>query len=187
MNNTRLLLGILMFLSVTECFSQTTDRIKEIRELYEDYNKSYKHMYSTEIKSDDSGGQSTLTIYEDFFKGKMLIKASRSGEWEGSNTEYYYKDGIIQFIFHESITQLNHWSEDVVNFNICQLRFYFDKGQVIKALKKTYNGAGMGDINSQKNIEINYKTDVDANWSEFSDKLKRLKQLTQNLDNILWH
>jgi hypothetical protein len=156
-------------------FGQRESRVNDIKQLYKEYNESLSQMDNYEIKYHTAGSYPSLTIFTDY-SGKLLIKTEDADELGFSYSEYYFKNDTIQFIFFKSERLLDHWGADTVRFKKLELRFYFDNGQVFKALKKDFIGVegkdDKVDLTSIKNTEIDYMTDYDANWLNFRDRYK---------------
>lgn len=161
-------------------FSQVDGRINEIRSLYKDYNDNISQMDSYEIRFNTTGSHPSINIYSDF-SGKLLIKTSDEDEFGCSSSEYYYKNDVIQFVFHKSDRLITHWGAETVKFKKMELRFYFDNGRVIKTFKKDFVGVEGKDDNVDlgpiQNVEIDHKTDGDANWLYFRKKTNSLLEL----------
>jgi hypothetical protein len=170
-------------------YGQIDSRIEDIRELYKDYNESISYMDNYEIKCNTGGSEPSMVIYTDF-KGKVLIKDGDADEFGSSSTEYFFKNDEIQFIFTKSDRLLNHWSEETVRFRKVELRFYFDKGQIIKSLKKDFTGIeGKDDdvnLSSVKNESIDHKTDDDANWTYYQERIPDIIKLYHTLDTVFY-
>lgn len=186
MKQYKAILAALFVFIMIDGYGQKEPRINEIRQLYKDYNEKLPNMDSFEIKYNTAGSYPSLIIYTDY-SGKVLIKTKDEDEFSATSSEYYFKNDTIQFIFNKTDKLLSHWGEDSVRFSKLELRFYFENGKVIKALKKNFVGIDPQnkkiDLESIKNSEIDYLTDSDANWKYYSSKYKDLIKLYLNLKN----
>ena len=175
-----------MFNSII-CFSQNETKIKQIRELYKDYNENLSNMDTYEIKLNTAGSYPSLVIHTDS-GDKVMIKTGDASEFGSSSAEYYYLKDTIQFIFSKSERLLTHWGADTVRYEMLELRFYFENGQVIKTLKKQFKGIEGHDdkigFSQMPNKTINYKKDFDANWNYYDEKIADLIKLYANLERI---
>ena len=166
---------------------QTESRINEIKLLYKNYNETIDNMDSYEIKYNTAGSYPSCTIFTDYSE-KLLIKSVDAYEFGSEYVEYYVKNDTVQFVFFRSERLLDHWSADTVRFRKLELRFYLDKGQVIKALKKDFIGIeGKNDnvdMSSIRNTEIDYKFDFDSNWIDLEYKCKNTIELYWKLRDI---
>jgi hypothetical protein len=187
MKNKRIGYTILLFgfLNVSTVLSQNNPRILEIRQLYKDYNNNLSGMDNYEIKYNTPGTYPSLTFYTDN-SGKLLVKASDEDEFGSQASEYYFKNDTIQFIFSKEERLINHWGTDTVRFRKNEVRFYFDKGKVIKTLKREYTGIEGKDekvkLSDLPNIETDYLSDKDANWTYFREMIPKLSDLYNSLE-----
>ena len=77
---------ILALISVTS-YAQTDNRIKQIRELYADYNDNFSNWDTYEIKWNTAGSYPTAVIYTNY-DGKLMIKTADADEFGSSSTDY---------------------------------------------------------------------------------------------------
>jgi hypothetical protein len=177
----KITLIILICLKGFNSYSQTKDRIKEIESIYDNFNKR-KPESRIEIKNPDTGGGGSnwMTIYSEF-SGIKVIKMGGGEEFGSESTECYFENDTIAFMFYKSQRLLSHWSTDTVRFEKLEVKLYFEKGEIIKAIKKKFNGIeGKDDdfnMNLLQNINVDYKSDSEVNWWYLNDKLKDLIKL----------
>ena len=180
-----ILIGLILY--STLCYGQDDSRINKIRALYKNYNENLSQMDNYEIKLNIAGSYPSLMIHTDF-NDKVLIKSADADEFGSSATEYYFLNDTIQFIYSKSERLLDHWGADTVRIQILELRFYFDKGKIIKTLKKKLTGIEGKDnktaFDAIQNKIIDYKTDYDSNWAYFQERVSNLKKLYSDLKGV---
>ena len=180
------ILTILLFISSITCFGQTDSRISQIRSLYKDYNENLSDMDTYEIKLNTAGSFPSMIIYTDF-GNKLLFITDDGDEFGSSSTEYYFLNDTIQFIFSKSERLITHWSADTVRYEMLELRFYFENGKVIKALKKQLHGdegQERADFSSIPNQTIDYKNEEESNWSYYEGKVADLMRFYNELERV---
>lgn len=183
-------ISILVFLMLNSIisFAQNEARIIQIRELYKNYTENLSNMDSYEIKLNTAGSFPFLTIYTDF-ADKLMIRTEDADEFGSESTEYYFLDDSIQFIFSKSERLLTHWGADTVRYEMLELRFYFENGQVIKTLKKHFSGIegenNNSDFNAAPNNAIDYRNNMESNWGYYEGKITGLIKLYANLKQVL--
>lgn len=177
---------ILVLLAIS-AYSQTDDRIQQIRQLYADYNGNLSNWDTYEIEWNTAGAYPSAVIYTDY-EGKLLIKTADADEFGSGATEYYFYKDTIQFIYSVSDRLITHWSADTVTYEVLELRYYFDKGAVIKTLKKHFKGiegqddrAGLRQI---PNKTVNHLEDTSANWRHFEEKIEDMIQFYAALEKL---
>lgn len=182
----RIITMILIFVSVAS-YAQIDNRIKQIRELYADYNKNLSNWDTYEIKWNTAGSYPSVVIYTDF-DGKLMIKTADANEFSSGSTEYYFYKDTIQFIYSASERLTTHWGADTVRYELLELRYYFDKGKVIKTLKKQFEGVegqdDKVDFKQMPNKTINLMEDHSANWKYYEEKITDLLRFYSNLEKI---
>lgn len=182
----RIILVILVLISISS-YAQIDNRIKEIRELYADYNESLSSWDTYEIKWNTAGSYPSAVIYTDF-DDKMMIKTADADEFGSGSTEYYFFKNTIQFIYSESERLTTHWGADTVRYELLELRYYFDTGKVIKTLKKQFKGIegqdNKNDFNQMPNKAINHLEDYNANWRLHEKKINDLIRFYSDLKRI---
>lgn len=168
-------------------YAQMDNRIKQIRELYADYNENLSNWDTYEIKWNTAGSYPSAVIYTDY-DGKLMIKTADADEFGSGSTEYYFYKDTIQFIYSESERLTAHWGADTVRFELLELRYYFDKGEVIETLKKQFKGIegqdDKVDFKQMPNKTINHLEDYNANWSYYEEKIKDLIRFYTDLERI---
>lgn len=178
---------IFMLLSVST-YGQIDNRINQIRDLYKEYNENLLEWDTYEVKWNTAGSYPSAVIYTDY-EGKLLIKTEDANEFESVSTAYYFHNDTIQFIFSKSYRLTTHWGSDTVRYELLELRYYFDKGEVIKTLKKQFNGIegqdDTDDISRIANKTINHLEDVAANWIQFEQRIKDLIKFYDAIENII--
>jgi hypothetical protein len=182
----RIITIILIFITVSS-YAQIENRIKQIRELYADYNENLSNWDAYEIKWNTAGSYPSAVIYTNF-DGKLMIKTADANEFGSTSTEYYFYKDTIQFIFSEYDRLTTHWGADSVRYELLELRYYFDKGEVIKTLIKQYKGIegqdDKVDFNQMPNKTINHLEDNNANWRYYKEKIKDLLRFYSDLEKI---
>lgn len=178
--------AILVFTAVAS-FAQAEASIKQIRALYADYTKHSPNWDNYEITWHTPGSYPSAIFYTDY-AGKLLVKVEDANEFGSTATEYYFLHDTIQFIYSVTDQLTTHWSADTVTYEIVQLRYYFDEGEVFRALKKQYKGREAYDDRSTilqiPNETINHTIDDDAQWSYFSEQIKALRAMYVHLNAI---
>ena len=132
---------ILIFLNLifaTSLQAQTVeDRVKVIRQMYAEVNDLHQSGLNSGCKQGSSGRESAIDhtgrntfqkCSQCFYRGGYSKLTSRLVGWEfETNSEYYYKNGKLFFIY-------------VVHYNVCgksEFRYYFDAyGRSIRILEK---------------------------------------------------
>jgi hypothetical protein len=182
----RIITIILVLFSISG-HAQIDNRIKQIHELYSEYNEHLSNWDSFEIKWNTAGSYPSAVIYTDY-DGKLMIKTAVADEYGTVSTEYYFYKDTIQFIYSESERFTTHWEADTVRYELLELRFYFDKGEVIKTLKRQFKGIegqdDMVDFKQIPNKTINHLDDYNAKWSFHEEKIKELIRLYSDLEKI---
>lgn len=174
----------LLFISIGFSTVAQQKEMNAIRQLYSQYNKELKNLDNYEIKLNTAGSFPIMTIYTNH-KGRLLIKTEDKYEMGMEAAEYYYKNDSIQFIFYQSDRILNHWAADTVKYKQEELRFYFNKQQVIKAYAKELWGIeGKNDSIKMANLpNKNVDLQKDKRWMEFNRKQRKYLHLYQNLEH----
>jgi hypothetical protein len=182
----RIITIILVLVSIS-CHAQIDNRIKQIHELYSDYNENLSNLDTYEIKWNTAGSYPSAVIYTDY-DGRLMIKTTNADEYGTVSSEYYFYKDTIQFIYSESERFTTHLEADTVRYELLELRYYFDKGEVIKTLKKQFNGIegqdDMVDFKTMPNKAINHLDDYNAKWSYYEEKIKDLLRLYSELEKI---
>ena len=178
-----LLFVLISLVIINKSYCQSEDRINEIRKIYADYNENLSQMGNFEIKYNTDGSYPTMTIYTNY-DGKMLVKESDADEFGSSNSEYYFQNDTIAFIFHKSYRLTTHWNAKPVKISRVELRVYFENGKAIRTLKKEFKGdESIGedlDMSTLNNEEIDYA----SNRSYFNEKIIQIVKLYHTLDAV---
>jgi len=175
--------NFLLFISIGFSSVAQQKEMKAIGQLYKQYNKDLENLDSYEIKLNTAGSFPTMTIFTNH-EDKLLIKIEDKYEMGMEAAEYYYKNDSIQFIFYKSDRILNHWAADTVKYKKEELRFYFDKQQIIKAYTKDFVGIE-GKNKAIKMADLPNKIvdlQKDKRWMEFNRKQRKYQHLYQTLE-----
>lgn len=174
------LVVVSIFLNISVCFSQSSKRIEEIRNLYKEYNEELKEFGKYEFSYFMEGDETRIILYTDL-SGRVLMKTILAGEFSSWESEFYFKNDSIQFIFTEHI-QTNHWMEDTAKYDIRQNRYYFKDVKIIKCLTKELTVIGDTKNNDISKIPNKEKVIQEDLWN---DRLTDIVQLYSNLENTI--
>lgn len=168
---------LVFLLTGSALFCQENGKIKEIKELYIDYQNGIINKGSDfTIYFNDEGETYTMQICIDHDK-KVII----SSKLDHETADYDFKSNSLRFVFSENNESLDHWSQDTIRFRQWENRYYLSEGKIIKAIVKEYfriEGKDKPDMTKVPNNEF-----VVTPY-HFNQKAKNLVSLYQGLHSF---
>lgn len=199
---TKIVLAIFLLFN---SFIASADEIKNIKNLYQNINRSIKEQKSQKIlvylelleqakdgiwkrvKNSDSRQQFSKSIIKNelFIQNKKIIKIvqkteSKSGDWEDIHEFYFYENGKTAFIFQKLITFQAYDPTQEKSFSqgpyVLEKRQYFNlKGEEIKLLLQAYASS------TKKEIPVKSVHQIDLEEYKSIQELPFLKLLVSDV------